>query len=82
MNDFSLKQLVRKIDECTEIIDLLYEVNGKKEVYDKVKNARNIWVERLEKKIMEDYNEEMVDKCQKDMEDYFREIAEKINDKI
>jgi hypothetical protein len=82
MNDFSLKQLVRKIDECTEIIDLLYEVNGKKEVYDKVKNARNIWVERLEKKIMEDYNEEMVDKCQKDMEDYFREIAEKINDRI
>lgn len=82
MNDFSLKQLVRKIDECTEIIDLLYEVNGKKEVYDKVKNARNIWVERLEKKIVEDYNEEMIDKCQKDMEDYFREIAEKINDKI
>lgn len=82
MNDFSLKQLVRKIDECTEIIDLLYEVNGKKEVYDKVINARNIWVERLEKKIMEDYNEEMIDKCQKDMEDYFREIAEKINDKI
>lgn len=82
MNDVSLKQLVRKIDECTEIIDLLYEVNGKKEVYDKVKNARSIWVERLEKKIMEDYNEEMVDKCQKDMEDYFRELAEKLNDRI
>ncbi len=82
MNDVSLKQLIRKIDECTEIIDLLYEVNGKKEVYEKVKNARNIWVERLEKKIMEDYNEEMIDKCQKDMEDYFRELAEKINDRI
>ncbi len=82
MNDVSLKQLVSKIDECTEIIDLLYEVNGKKEVYEKVKNARNIWVERLEKKIMEDYNEEMVDKCQKDMEDYFKELAEKLNDKI
>ena len=82
MNDLSLKQLVKKIDECTEIMDLLCEVYGKKEVYDKVKNARSIWVERLEKKIMEDYNEEMIDKCQKDIEDYFKEIADKLNEMI
>ena len=82
MNDLSLKQLVKKVDECTEIMDLLFEVGCKEEVYDKVKNARSIWVERLEKKILEDYNEEMIDKCQKDIEDYFKELAEKLNDKI
>lgn len=82
MNDVSLKTIIEKIDECTEIMDLLLEVGCKEKVYDKVKNARSIWVERLEKKILEDYNEEMIDKCQKDMEDYFKELAEKLNDKI
>ena len=82
MNDVSLKQLIKKINECTEIMDLLFEVGCKEKVYDKVKNARSIWVERLEKKILEDYNEEMIDKCQKDIEDYFRELADKLNDKI
>lgn len=89
MNDVSLKIIIEKIKELDEI-ERLYKgqvYNGEEpgdnlEAYKKVGNARKIWTDRLSKKILEDYNEEMIDKCRKDMEDYFKEIAEKLNDII
>lgn len=89
MNDVSLKIIIEKIKELDEI-ERLYKgqvYNGEEpgdnlEAYKKVGNARKVWTDRLSKKILEDYNEEMIDKCQKDIEDYFKEIAEKLNDII